>query len=105
MLLWEIFTLGGNPYPTVPHERLFEVLKEGHRMDKPPYSSLEMYTIMRQCWQHHAAQRPTFTELVDDLDRMLTFTASDVSKGLSYKQVYCVNQGVYGLSWPLLKGL
>lgn len=79
VLLWEIFTLGGNPYPTVPHERLFEVLKEGHRMDKPPYCSLELYTIMRQCWQHHPAQRPSFSDLVQDLDRVLTFTASDVS--------------------------
>lgn len=48
-------------------------------MDKPPYSSLEMYTIMRQCWQHHPAQRPAFGELVQDLERILTFTASDVS--------------------------
>ena len=42
VLLWEIFTLGGNPYPSVPVEKLFDLLREGHRMAKPQYASQEM---------------------------------------------------------------
>lgn len=41
------------------------------------------YGIMRECW--HAApspQRPTFKQLVEDLDRVLTVTSTDVSVGL-----------------------
>jgi hypothetical protein len=42
VLLWEIFTLGGNPYPSVPVEDLFHLLRNGHRMKRPPYASREM---------------------------------------------------------------
>ena len=43
MLLWEIFTLGGSPYPGIPVEELFKLLKEGHRMDKPANCTHELY--------------------------------------------------------------
>lgn len=42
VLLWEIFSLGGNPYPSVPVEKLFELLRDGHRMQRPAYASHEM---------------------------------------------------------------
>ena len=42
VLMWEIFTLGGNPYPTVPVEKLFDYLKDGNRMSKPMYCDDEM---------------------------------------------------------------
>jgi len=69
--LWEIFTLGGTPYPTVPHERLFEILREGHRMDKPPCCSDAQYALMRQCWQYDPNKRPTFSIIADDLVKQL----------------------------------
>lgn len=72
VLLWEIFTLGCNPYPTVPVENLFQLLRAGHRMEKPPYSSIELYTIMLRCWQYHPRQRPNFSDIVRLLDRMLS---------------------------------
>jgi len=96
ILLWEIFTLGGNPYPTVPHERLFEALREGHRMDKPPYSSLEMYAIMRQCWQHHPAQRPPFSDLTQDLERILDLTDQHVSHPIHHSFSILF----YSSTWP-----
>ncbi|XP_059177562.1 fibroblast growth factor receptor 4-like [Physella acuta] len=72
VLLWEIFTLGGNPYPSVPVEALFALLKDGHRMKPPPYASTQMYGIMQDCWQEDPDKRPCFNTLVQKLDNMLT---------------------------------
>ncbi|XP_040191218.1 fibroblast growth factor receptor 3 isoform X6 [Rana temporaria] len=83
VLLWETFTLGGSPYPGIPVEELFKLLKEGHRMDKPANCTHELYMIMRECWHAVPSQRPTFKQLVEDLDRTLTVTSTDEYLDLS----------------------
>uniref|UniRef100_A0A2K5R7W3 Fibroblast growth factor receptor n=1 Tax=Cebus imitator TaxID=2715852 RepID=A0A2K5R7W3_CEBIM len=83
VLLWEIFTLGGSPYPGIPVEELFKLLKEGHRMDKPANCTHDLYMIMRECWHAAPSQRPTFKQLVEDLDRILTVTSTDEYLDLS----------------------
>ncbi|XP_073934287.1 fibroblast growth factor receptor 2 isoform X11 [Castor canadensis] len=77
VLMWEIFTLGGSPYPGIPVEELFKLLKEGHRMDKPANCTSELYMMMRDCWHAVPSQRPTFKQLVEDLDRILTLTTNE----------------------------
>ncbi|KAF3701703.1 Fibroblast growth factor receptor 1-A [Channa argus] len=76
VLLWEIFTLGGSPYPGVPVEELFKLLKEGHRMEKPSACPQELYLMMRDCWHAVPSLRPTFQQLVEDLDRTLSLISN-----------------------------
>ncbi|KAF7200994.1 fibroblast growth factor receptor 3 isoform X1 [Nothobranchius furzeri] len=83
VLLWEIFTLGGSPYPGIPVEELFKLLKEGHRMDKPANCTHELYMIMKECWHAVPSQRPTFRQLVEDLDRILSITSTEEYLDLS----------------------
>ncbi|XP_029459799.1 fibroblast growth factor receptor 1 isoform X1 [Rhinatrema bivittatum] len=83
VLLWEIFTLGGSPYPGVPVEELFKLLKEGHRMDKPSNCTNELYMMMRDCWHAVPSQRPTFKHLVEDLDRIVAMTSNQEYLDLS----------------------
>ncbi|XP_068509038.1 fibroblast growth factor receptor 3 isoform X1 [Syngnathus scovelli] len=83
VLLWEIFTLGGSPYPGIPVEELFKLLKEGHRMDKPANCTHELYMIMRECWHAVPSHRPTFRQLVEDHDRVLSMTSTDEYLDLS----------------------
>ncbi|XP_043924903.1 fibroblast growth factor receptor 1 isoform X2 [Protopterus annectens] len=83
VLLWEIFTLGGSPYPGVPVEELFKLLKEGHRMEKPSGCTNELYMMIRDCWHAVPSQRPTFKQLVEDLDRILALTSNQEYLDLS----------------------
>ncbi|XP_065340187.1 fibroblast growth factor receptor homolog 1-like isoform X1 [Cloeon dipterum] len=88
VLLWEIMTLGGTPYPSVPSvEKLFQLLRSGHRMEKPPCCSLEIYMMMGKCWNYNKDARPTFTELVEELDRILTITANEEYLDLGLPQL------------------
>ena len=78
--LWEIFTLGGTPYPGIPTEQLLDFLSEGHRMEQPHNCPLDMYTIMRDCWEQNPEQRPTFTQLSERIGRILELHASKVTR-------------------------
>ena len=80
MLLWEVFTLGGSPYPGVKTQDLLRLLRQGERLDHPQFASLELYRLMRDCWEEFPQRRPTFRQLVEDLDRMLAESSSLVSE-------------------------
>uniref|UniRef100_A0A667ZMU4 Fibroblast growth factor receptor n=1 Tax=Myripristis murdjan TaxID=586833 RepID=A0A667ZMU4_9TELE len=90
VLLWEIFTLGGSPYPGVPVEELFKLLKEGHRMERPSACTQELYVLMRDCWHAVPSRRPTFQQLVDDLNRTLSLLANQV--------MYCIQFSIEFIS-------
>uniref|UniRef100_A0A8C6Q7J1 receptor protein-tyrosine kinase n=1 Tax=Nothobranchius furzeri TaxID=105023 RepID=A0A8C6Q7J1_NOTFU len=71
VLLWEIVTLGGNPYPGIAPERLFNLLKTGYRMERPENCSEEMYNLMLRCWKQESDKRPTFSDISKELERMM----------------------------------
>ncbi|XP_067373771.1 platelet-derived growth factor receptor beta isoform X1 [Channa argus] len=73
ILLWEIFTLGGTPYPDLPMNEIFySALKRGYRMAKPAHASDEVYDIMKRCWDEKFENRPEFSFLVHSVGNMLT---------------------------------
>ncbi|XP_076021053.1 platelet-derived growth factor receptor beta [Genypterus blacodes] len=72
ILLWEIFTLGGTPYPDLPMNELFySALKRGYRMTKPTHASEEVYEVMKKCWDEKFEKRPEFSFLVHSVGNML----------------------------------
>ncbi|KAJ8015321.1 hypothetical protein DPEC_G00024910 [Dallia pectoralis] len=81
VLLWEIFTLGGTPYPDLPMNELFyNALKRGYRMSKPNHATDDVYEVMQKCWDEKYEKRPEFSHLVHTMGNMLTD---------SYKKRYC----------------
>ncbi|XP_065677581.1 uncharacterized protein LOC101239423 isoform X2 [Hydra vulgaris] len=79
VVLFEIITLGGTPYPTITNNELLTLLKSGYRMERPDNCSQPMYDIMMRCWHENPLLRPTFTELRELFDKVLSGDYSYVS--------------------------
>ncbi|XP_068685556.1 fibroblast growth factor receptor 2-like isoform X2 [Montipora foliosa] len=70
VLLYEIFTIGGSPYPRMDGRKVANLLQEGYRMPKPQHVDNELYKIMISCWLEDSNARPTFLDLKNKLKNM-----------------------------------
>jgi len=68
ILLYELVTHGGCPYPTLSNSEVLEALKTGYRMPCPIGCPEQLYKIMSSCWKEDAPSRPTFETLQWELD-------------------------------------
>ncbi|KAL9987753.1 hypothetical protein ACROYT_G002109 [Oculina patagonica] len=95
VLLWELSTMGGIPYPGVSNNRLYNLLKTGYRMEKPDMCTDEIYAVMLDCWKEDPDERPSFKQLISTLETMMTadtpyhdFNKHDEAKAC-YNEAYC----------------
>ncbi|KAL9964648.1 hypothetical protein ACROYT_G028322 [Oculina patagonica] len=72
VLLYEIFTIGGSPYPREYGRQITSFLKQGKRMAKPKHLDNDLYQIMLNCWQENPQDRPTFELLKMIMEQMKT---------------------------------
>ncbi|XP_068600342.1 platelet-derived growth factor receptor beta-like [Brachionichthys hirsutus] len=73
VLLWEIFSLGGRPYPDLPMtQEFYSALKRGYRMSRPDHAAHDIFNLMKRCWEEEPQSRPSFSSLVVSFGNMLT---------------------------------
>ncbi|XP_068446087.1 tyrosine-protein kinase receptor Tie-1 isoform X2 [Clinocottus analis] len=70
VLLWEIVSLGGTPYCGMTCAELYEKLPQGFRMEKPKNCDDEIYELMKQCWRDRPYERPPFSQISVQFNRM-----------------------------------
>ncbi|XP_028293535.1 tyrosine-protein kinase receptor TYRO3 isoform X2 [Gouania willdenowi] len=70
--MWEILTRGQTPYPGVENSEIYEFLIKGERLKKPPACRDDLYQLMHQCWSPVPKCRPTFQQLLVELERLVT---------------------------------
>lgn len=71
ILLWEVVTLGGSPYPDIESKDVLSKLEEGYRMPQPRGCNPGLYELMYSCWAMRAEERPKFSELKIGLETLL----------------------------------
>uniref|UniRef100_A0A663FE07 receptor protein-tyrosine kinase n=1 Tax=Aquila chrysaetos chrysaetos TaxID=223781 RepID=A0A663FE07_AQUCH len=77
ILLWEIFSLGVNPYP-------------GIQVDTKFYKLIQIYFLTDFCWALDSRKRPSFSWLVSSLACQLSEAEGAVSKHRKKKNVFYV---------------
>ncbi|XP_025087415.1 vascular endothelial growth factor receptor 3-like [Pomacea canaliculata] len=85
IFLWELFSLGGNPYPGVDTATsdFLDLLECGYRMATPKLAPAELYAVMRQTWHADPLQRPSFSQLVPVMAAFLETSATQHYLNLS----------------------
>ncbi|KAJ8254667.1 hypothetical protein GJAV_G00195680 [Gymnothorax javanicus] len=72
ILLWEIFSLGKSPYPSILVDtKFYKMIKCGYQMSRPDFAPPEMYSIMKMCWNLEPTDRPTFSKISQMIQRLL----------------------------------
>eukprot|EP00075_Anas_platyrhynchos_P036242 XP_027325495.1 receptor-type tyrosine-protein kinase FLT3 isoform X1 [Anas platyrhynchos] len=72
ILLWEIFSLGVNPYPGIQVDaNFYKLIQNGFKMDRPYYATKDVYCVMQSCWALDTRRRPSFSRLVSSLSCQL----------------------------------
>uniref|UniRef100_A0A8C8EAE8 receptor protein-tyrosine kinase n=1 Tax=Otus sunia TaxID=257818 RepID=A0A8C8EAE8_9STRI len=88
ILLWEIFSLGVNPYPGIQVDtNFYKLIQSGFKMDRPYYATKDVYCLMQSCWALDSRKRPSFSWLVSSLACQLAEAEGAVSKHSKKKNV------------------
>uniref|UniRef100_A0AAF5PSU9 Receptor protein-tyrosine kinase n=1 Tax=Wuchereria bancrofti TaxID=6293 RepID=A0AAF5PSU9_WUCBA len=80
ILMFEIVTLGGSPYPGIQPDDILDHLDAGGRMDQPDNCPNNYYEVMRSCWAQEPSMRPDFGTIRQKLASQL----EDITDQYSY---------------------
>ncbi|XP_060036936.1 macrophage colony-stimulating factor 1 receptor isoform X2 [Erinaceus europaeus] len=113
ILLWEIFSLGLNPYPGIlVDSKFYKLVKDGYQMAQPAFAPKNIYGIMQACWALEPTCRPTFQQICSLLqtqtradrkeeDYTNLISSSEPEEESSSEQLACCEQG--DIAQPLLQ--
>ncbi|RMC00060.1 hypothetical protein DUI87_23470 [Hirundo rustica rustica] len=71
VLMWELLTRGASPYAGVDPYDMARYLLQGRRLPQPSHCPNTLYKVMLSCWAPAPEERPSFTGLVGELERVL----------------------------------
>ena len=75
ILLWEIFSLGEEPYPGLGNKGVIRCLIEDTIMGPPERCPERVYELMTKCWKKDPAERPSFPVVVSTVEYIFQYRA------------------------------
>ncbi|XP_024898204.1 proto-oncogene tyrosine-protein kinase ROS isoform X6 [Pteropus alecto] len=80
ILIWEILTLGHQPYPAHSNLDVLNYVQTGGRLEPPRHCPDDLWNLMAQCWAQEPDQRPTFQKIQDQLQLFRNFLLNSISQ-------------------------
>ncbi|XP_008046752.1 proto-oncogene tyrosine-protein kinase ROS-like [Carlito syrichta] len=80
ILIWEILTLGHQPYPAHSNLDVLNYVQTGGRLEPPRNCPDDLWNLMTQCWAQEPDQRPPFHRIQDQLQLFRSFSLNSISQ-------------------------
>ncbi|VBB28688.1 unnamed protein product, partial [Acanthocheilonema viteae] len=70
ILLWEILTLGQQPFSGKNNVQVISFVKNGGKLEKPQFCPDEIFAIVERAWIYDPEERPRFADLLPQLEAL-----------------------------------
>ena len=67
--VWEVCSYGNRPYQRMSGRQVLQMLENQKRLECPAGCSPGLYSLLLQCWAYDPDKRPTFQELLFQLEK------------------------------------
>uniref|UniRef100_A0A674NKV8 receptor protein-tyrosine kinase n=1 Tax=Takifugu rubripes TaxID=31033 RepID=A0A674NKV8_TAKRU len=71
IVMWEVVSYGERPYWDMNNQDVIKAMEEGYRLPAPMDCPLVLHQLMLDCWERERAERPTFSQILNMLDKLI----------------------------------
>ncbi|XP_061549601.1 ephrin type-A receptor 4-like isoform X2 [Phycodurus eques] len=71
IVMWEVISYGERPYWDMNNQDVIKAIEEGYRLPAPMDCPVVLHQLMLDCWEQDRAERPTFSQILNMLDKLI----------------------------------
>uniref|UniRef100_A0A673Y4H5 receptor protein-tyrosine kinase n=1 Tax=Salmo trutta TaxID=8032 RepID=A0A673Y4H5_SALTR len=71
VVMWEVMSYGERPYWDMSNQDVIKAIDEGYRLPPPMDCPVCLHQLMLDCWQRDRIHRPSFTQILNILDKLI----------------------------------
>ncbi|XP_034038719.1 ephrin type-A receptor 4-like [Thalassophryne amazonica] len=71
IVMWEVISYGERPYWDMNNQDVIKAVEEGYRLPAPMDCPVVLHQLMLDCWERERAERPTFSQILNMLDKLI----------------------------------
>ncbi|XP_064415422.1 ephrin type-A receptor 1 [Latimeria chalumnae] len=99
ILMWEVLSYGDKPYGEMSNQEVMKWIEDGNRLPPPIDCPSVLFDLMKSCWAYERAKRPKFSDLLSELDHIMSSptslrTLADFDHRATLRLASCSSEGI-----------